>query len=78
MNKLNKEKMVENFTYNVAKLRKINNFSLKEMSERLDISIYSINQIEKGILPPKLKADIVFTIKKRFNIPPKDLFEKKL
>ena len=44
------------------------------MSQALGISIYYVKQIEKGILPPRLKIDVIFRIKESFNISYKSLF----
>lgn len=62
------------FTKNVAKLRKKHNLSKTRMCNILKISIYSLNKIEKGIIPKKLSLEIVFRIKKHFGITPKDQF----
>ena len=62
MKNINKDIYVNIFTENVTYLRKVNNISLKEMSKILNISTCSMKKIEKGILPPTLKVDVLFKI----------------
>lgn len=69
---------IENFTYNVTYLRKKHKISKKTMSQILGISIYNINKIEKGILPPRLNCDLIFEIQNKFNINATDVLERKL
>lgn len=78
MKKVQKEKAIDIFTFNVAWIRKENNISKKRMAEILGISIYTLNKIENGILPPKLKVDVIFNIKNYFNVPVNYILEKKL
>lgn len=68
------DKNIDIFLNNIAYIRKVNNLSLQEMSQALGISIYYVKQMEKGILPPRLKIDVIFRIKKCFNISYKSLF----
>ena len=68
----------ENFLYNIVYLRKTNNLSKKEMAGILGISIYSLNMLEKGIIPTRLGVEIIFKIQQHFSVSAKDLFEKKL
>lgn len=77
MNKSNKQQL-ENFTYNIAWLRKQHNLSKKEMCKILDISIYNLNKLEKGILPKQLSVNVVFAVWKHFKVLPENQFIKKL
>lgn len=61
---------LENIIYNIKWLRKHYGLSKKEMAELLNISIYSINKLEKGILPPRLKVDVIFAVWKHFGVSP--------
>ena len=54
----------------ISDLRKNHNLSKKEMSKKLGISIYMINEIERGVLPPQLTVDVLFRIHEHFNINP--------
>lgn len=69
---------IDIFMYNVKYLREKNKLSLKEMSQNLDISVYYLRQIERGILPHRLGADIIYKIQKYFDISAYDLLDKKL
>ena len=44
------------------------------MAKKLDISLYSLNLIEKNILPERLSANVLIKICSEFKILPKDLF----
>ena len=75
---MNKDIFINIFTENIIYLRKVNNLSLKEMSEILNISTYSIKKIEKGLLPSRLKVSVLFKIQKYFGISPQIIVDKKL
>ncbi len=75
---MRKNDYVDIFRGNITYLRKINNLSLKRMSEILNVSVYSLKNIEKGILPPKLKVDILFKVQSYFRISPQIILDKKL
>ena len=53
---------------NIAFLRKHYGLSKKEMAKKLEISVWMLNKIEKGELPPSLKIDVLFNIYKEFGI----------
>ena len=67
---------IKNFINNIAYLRKKNGLSKKEMATILNISIYALNKIERGELPPKLSIEIIFNLQKHFKILPEKQFEK--
>ncbi len=66
---------IDNFMNSIAYLRKKNWFSKKEMANVLNISIYSLNRIERGELPEKLSVEIVFNLQKHFKISPEKQFK---
>lgn len=72
MNKCSKE--IEAFLINVKKLRIENHLSKNKMAKKLNISVYTLNKIENGILPPKLTVEIVFKINKEFGIKSSEQF----
>lgn len=61
---------IEIFGHNVAWLRKQNGLSKKEMAKLLHIGVGSLNKIERGELPPLLRADVFFFIKLHFGLSP--------
>lgn len=63
------------FTENVLFLRKSHGYTQKEMAARLDISLYQLRLLEKGILPKQLSTAVLFRIQDAFAIHPKDLFQ---
>jgi len=76
--KTTKQNTIDTFTHNVVFLRKTNHISKKRMAKILGISIYSLNQIEKGLLPPKLSVEVLFKIRSYFHVSEKQQVEKKL
>ena len=64
--------------HNITYLRKKYGISKKKMSELLGIGIKSLNKIEKGEVPPRLSANVIFNIWRYFHIRPKDLLGGKL
>ena len=67
---------IEIFTYNIAWLRRYYGFTKKKMAELLKISIWCLNQIEKGKVPPRLTIEILFAVQRQFGISPSVLFRK--
>ena len=67
---------VDNLLKNIVYLRKKNNLSKKTMSEKIGISVYSLNIIEKGELPKGATVQILFNIEKGFGISPSQQFIK--
>ncbi len=67
---------INNFINNIAFLREKNGLSKKERANVLNISIYTLNKIERGELPEKLSVEIVFNLQKHFKISPEKQFEK--
>ena len=61
------------FCKNVKKIRKKNKLTQKEMAKILGIGIVSLSAIERGRIPPRLKADIVIKIYRNFGILPSEI-----
>ena len=70
------EKEIENFMHNIAWLRKKHNLSKKQMAQICHIGVPSLNKLENGIMPRKLRVDIVFAIYRYFGIHPTDQFKE--
>lgn len=68
-------KDIENFCKNIKLIRETHNLSKKKMAERCGISVYSLNKIEQGILPPNLSYQMFVHINKNFGITPSKLFQ---
>ena len=62
------------FLHNIAWLRKHYGISKRRMAELLGIGLWSLNKIEKGEIPPRLDAHIIFAVSKHFGIPVSELF----
>lgn len=65
---------IDNLVKNIVYLRKNNNLSKKSMAEKLGVSLYSLNIIEKGQIPKLLTVDMLLNIEKEFGIMPSQLF----
>ena len=59
---------------NIMLLRQKYGLSKAETANILKISVSSLTKIEKGIIPPRLKVDILFYIRDHFGIPIKEIF----
>ena len=46
------------------------------MAKILGTSTYSLKKLERGILPERLGADILFKIQSYFNIPAQDIVDR--
>lgn len=60
------------FMRNVAALRKNNGLSKRRMAALLGVSVRTLNMLESGVFPPRLRVDVVFRIQKHFGIAMKD------
>lgn len=67
-------KQIENFLYNIARLRKENGYSRKEMAQLLNISVWRLTQMERGTLPPTTDVELVMRIYEVFGVRPSDQF----
>ena len=56
------------FCKNLTYLRKYNGISKKKMATILRIGIKSLNQIEQGVMPPRVGIDILFYTAKYFSV----------
>lgn len=70
--------MIEIFLHNVIWLRKHYGLSKKEMAKKLGISVWMLNKIEKGELPPRLAIDVLFCIYKEFGVFMSDIVTVRL
>jgi len=67
-------KDVENFCKNIKLIRETHNLSKKKMAECCGISVYSLNKIEQGILPPRLSYKVLVRLHNNFGIDLDSLF----
>ena len=58
---------------NIKTLREINHLSKKEMASILNISINTLNRIEKEIMPKSLGVNVLINIFHHFKIYPQTL-----
>ena len=71
---MDKGNEIKIFTDNVLYLRKSYGYTQKQMADRLDISLYQLRLLEKGILLKRLSTEVLFRIHDVFAIHGKDLF----
>lgn len=62
------------FCENIRLLRLHHGYTKKKMAEICGISTRTLTKIEQGIVPPRLKADIVFYLAQHFRLRPYQLF----
>lgn len=70
----NNEDALKAFLINVRRLRKENKLSKKKMAELLNISVYTLNKIERGVFPPRLTIEPIFLIYDVFGVRPAEQF----
>lgn len=58
------------FTHNIISLRRKAGLSKKAMAALLHISIYSLNQLEKGQIPPRMSCEVLLEIHQHFHVSP--------
>ena len=63
-----------NLCKNIYFLRKKNGLTQREMAERLNISLYSLRMIERGIIPKNLSCEILYYLQLHFFLDIADLF----
>lgn len=66
---------VQIFCYNVKVLRERRGLSIEEMAQILKISVFSVWEMERGVLPDEVTIETIFFIQKHFGISAKSLFE---
>lgn len=64
------EEQLKNFACNVAWLRKTFGYSKKKMAQIMGISVWSLNKLERGEIPPRLEVDVVVAIARHFGLMP--------
>ena len=69
------DKSLENLIYNLKWLRKELNLSKKQMAKNLGIGVGSLNKMENGVYPPRLKAKVLLAVWDNFGIYPSVLLE---
>ena len=57
------------FCKNVSYLRRKNNLSQREMTNKLNIGIETLRKLESGTIPKRVGVEILWRIYEEFNIP---------
>ena len=78
MTKESYEAEFEIFGYNVAWLRERHGLSQKKMAEIMGIGIGSLNKVERGDMPPKMKVDVLINIYRQFGVSPERQLRQRL
>ena len=73
---MNIEKEAENFCKNIARIRRRNGLTQKEMAAALGIAVGTLRKIEKGVFPQKIKIGSVLKLYDIFHILPSSLLEE--
>ena len=72
------DELCANLLHNLTFLRRRYNLSKKAMAHLMGISVYSLNLLEKGTIPPQLGAEMLLRAQACFDITIQDLFGKRL
>ena len=68
----------ENLLYNLTWLRRRESLSKEEMAAVLHISIAGMEQLEKGVLPEELSAEVFLVLQERFGLSPVQLLSERI
>lgn len=66
------------FCTNLVRLRKHHQLTKKAMAKILNISLYSLNRLEAGIIPPRVTVGILYAIWNHFKRLPSEMLEGEL
>ncbi len=58
------------FCENVKVLRRQSGLNKKDFAKKINISVYSLNKIENGIIPERMPCDILADISNEFGVDP--------
>jgi len=64
------------FLKNLAALRRKHNLTQTQMAQTLGIGIVSWRMIERGVMPPRLSAKVVYRAADAFGVVPSHLFSE--
>lgn len=78
MNMHSNDAAIYYLSYNVAYLRKKQKFSKEKMAKILGIGIQTLTKIEQGVLPPRLRVEVLFRMQHYFGIHVSELVGRKL
>jgi transcriptional regulator with XRE-family HTH domain len=65
---------LKNFCRNVAYLRKKHSLTQAEMAKIMNVGVGTIRSLERGIVPPRLSADVLYSLHDHFHISVDALF----
>lgn len=60
---------MDNFTYNVAWIRKKYGMSKKDMAEIMHVGVAGLSKLERGEIPKRMSLDVLFYLSDHFGIP---------
>ena len=66
------------FCANMLQLRQRLGLSKKEMAACLKISLYSLNRLEAGEIPPRVTVELLWELWDRFGVSPGAMLEREL
>ena len=58
----------QNFCKNVLYLRQKNNLTQTQMAQIMEVGIGTVRLLEHGILPPRLRADVLYRLRDHFRV----------
>ena len=59
---------LQNFCSNVTYLRKKHGLTQVQMAQIMDVGVKTVRLLERGILPPRLSADVLYRLHIHFHI----------
>ena len=69
---------LDNLLYNIAWLRRTGGLSKREMATRLGVGRKTLDLMERGEVPPRLSASVIFAVEKQFGVSRSALLSHRL
>lgn len=60
---------MDNLAGNLIYLRNSNGISKRGMADIMGVGVWTLNKLELGELPPRMKVEALFRIQERFGVP---------
>ena len=77
MNEEKTKREIETFCKNIRALRRHHSLTQREMAEILDVSVGAVRSLEGGIIPPRMKIDVLIRASRFFKLEINALLEEK-
>lgn len=74
---MNTDRELKNFCRNVAFLRKEHGLTQAQMATIMNVGVGTVRSLERGIVPPRLNAYVLYRLHDHFHISVDSLFSSR-